>query len=114
MHFLGLRVLCGRDVGESLFDFCLHLVHIDISDYDYGLEVRTIPCMVEICQAFRLESLEVLLASDEGAVSIFGAFVVGLLGLLIHSPLGISPRPSLFENHAPFLVDFGRVACHEM
>ena len=55
----------GRDIGEHLFDRCLHLIYIYVSHDDNRLQVRTIPFFVVSPQLVRLEVLDFQLTVDD-------------------------------------------------
>ena len=113
-HILRLWILRCRDVGKEALDFRLNAVHVNVADYDKRLKVRTVPGLVEIGEALRLERLEVLLASDERAARVFAVSVIIWEGLLVESPVCSPACSSLLDDDSSFIVDFHRVAGHEM
>ena len=112
MNGFRLRILGSRDVAEQRFDLGFDLVDIDIADHYYCLKVRTVPCVVEIPEAFRFESLEIFLTSDKSAGRIFRVAVIVWKRAFVHPPSGISSGPAFFYDYASFLVYFFRVACY--
>ena len=65
-----LRVDRGRDIGEHLFDRCLHLIYIYVSHDDNRLQVRTIPFFVVSPQLVRLEVLDHVDRTDRHPVRV--------------------------------------------
>ena len=109
-----LGILGGRDVGEGALDAGLHVIRVDVTHHDQGLHIRTVPGMVEVRQALRLEGLEVLFRADDGGGGVLGVAVEVRIGLLAHAPLGGVAGTLLLQDNATLLVDLRRVAGHEV
>ena len=86
---LRLRVDCGRNVGEDRLYLSLDGIHVNVTHDDDRLKIRTVPRLVEIHKALRLECLKVLLAADQGAGGILGVTVEVRKGLLESPPAGV-------------------------
>ena len=110
---LGFGILAGRDVGKSSFDLLQYLLRVDVADDDHGLQIRTVPGLVELHELFSREGFQVFLGADNVAVFKFGALVEGFPGLLHHAPVGGAAGTPLFDDHAALLVDLNRIVGHE-
>ena len=85
---LSLGILALGNAAEVFLDLGLDAVGVDVADYNDCLPVGMVPGSVEIVEALGIEGLEVLLAADKGAGSIFGVAEVVGETLLEGAPLG--------------------------
>ena len=66
------RVDRGRDIGEHLFDRCLHLIYIYVSHDDNRLQVRTIPFVIVITESLIFEIFDDIQIPDNISLGVFG------------------------------------------
>ena len=109
MHFLGLSILAGRNVGKQSFQFAFDNIHIDVAHNDNGLQIGTIPSFVESLQFFCGESFQTLFCTNDIGGGIFRTLVKITPSLFHHTPTSIATRTPFFDDNTSFLIDFGRI-----
>ena len=93
--------LLGHGDGrEHLLDFLFHLVHVDVTHDDDGLQVRTIPLVVIVTQVLIGEVVNDIHRADGHAVFIFCPLIDDGQDIFLHALHGHSRTAG-----APLLVD---------
>ena len=101
---LGLGIHRGGNVAENAADAALHLVHVKISHYYYGLQIGPVPFVVKVQYFLALEAVNHLQGADYIAFGLFGSAVYQV-GLLVgHTAAAVVAQAPLFANHAALVV----------
>ncbi len=101
---LGLA-LGTRNVAEHGLDLALHLVHVDIANYDDALQVGVVPRVVVVAQILIGEVVDDVDAANGHAVGILGVGIHGALCVGVDAHQSAVARTPLFVYHAALLVD---------
>ena len=104
-HLLGLGILHCGNVGHHLFNLLDHPVGIEITNYDYGLQVGTIPTVVEILNILIGKRLQPLDRADDVTLAILRVVGHYGAGLLVQTPVSVVARTQLLDDHATLVVD---------
>ena len=94
------RFLGHGDGRENLLDFLLHLVHVDVTHDDDGLQVGAVPLLVIVAQVLIGEMVDDVHRADGHAVLVFRPAVDDGQDVLLHALHGHSRTAG-----APFLMD---------
>ena len=102
-------VLHGGNVAEQGLDLGFHLVHVNVTHDDDGLQVGTIPVVVEVFDDLVVEVLDDVEQSDGHTVGIAGVLHQDGPPLLAHTVVGTESEAVLFGDDASFGIDFSVV-----
>ena len=104
-HLLGLGILHSGNVGHHLLDLLDHPVSIEIANYNYGLQIGTIPTVVEILNILIGERFQTLDRTDDVTLAILRVVHHHGTGLLIQTPVSVVARTQLLDDHTALVVD---------
>ena len=101
----GTGILNGLAAVKILVNLSLHGVHVDVANDDDGLQVGTIPVIVEAGDDGALEVADDLLKTDGQTVGVAGAFQHDGPSGLAQTLLGTETTAPLFEDDATFVLN---------
>ena len=102
----GTGILNGFAAVEVFVDFGFHGVDVDVANNDDGLEVGTIPIVVEAGDDRAFEGADDFFKADGETVGIFGAFEHDGPSGFAEAFLGTETATPLFEDDATLVFDF--------
>ena len=74
IHALG-RVLRLGNTTEKTFNFCLHLIYIDVAHHNNGLQIGAIPFLIIIVEVLIGKMIYNVHRTDRQTSFVFGSFV---------------------------------------
>ena len=104
-HLLGLGILHCGNVRHHLLDLLDHLVGVEITNNDYGLQVGTIPAVVEILNILIGKRFQTLDRTDDITLAILRVVHHHGAGLLVQTPVSVVARTQLLDDHTALVVD---------
>ena len=99
------RVLLGGDVAEHRLDLGFHLGHVDVADYDDGLEIRTVPIVIEVLDDLVVEGLQDVEFTDGHTVGVAGVLHEDRPVLLAHTVVGAEAEAVFLDDDTALLVN---------
>ena len=94
------EVLTAWHICPKCFDFCLHRIHIDITDNDNSLIIRTVPFVVIITKRLILKVINDRSISYHITLGILRAGIHFLLHLRPDTPICCTAGTPFFANNS--------------
>ena len=98
-------VLLGGDIAEHGLDLAFHFGHIDVTDHDNSLQIRTIPIFVEVLDDLVVKGLQNVKLTDGHTVGIAGTLHQDRPILFAHTVVGTEAEAVFLDDDTAFLVN---------
>ena len=99
------RVLFGGNAAEHRFDFVFHNFHVNVTDHDNSLQIRTIPIMVEVFNHLIVKSLQNIQLTDGHTVGVTGILHQDGPVLLAHTIVGTETETVFLDDDTALFVN---------
>ena len=100
------RVLFGGDVAEHRLDFLLHRIHINVTNHDNGLQIRTVPIVIEILDHLVIKSLQNVKLTDGHTIGVAGILHEDRPVLLAHTVVGTETETVFLDDDTALFINF--------